>query len=83
MRSAYAAAVRALRSENGAMPPGVWQPAHLLAKTGATPDQVGATACAFGRESREPPAIAAMTAAITATPTRASGIFRCTSAKYR
>jgi hypothetical protein len=81
MRSAYAAAVFALRSENGAIPPGVWQPAHLVAKIGATWAQVGAPERAAGPAFREPAAIAATTAATAATATSTSAILRCTSQK--
>src|SRR4051812_31489563 len=44
MRLAYAFASRGDRSENGAMPPGVWQPAHFCANTGPTSAHVGAAA---------------------------------------
>ena len=43
------------------MPPGVWQPAHLLAKIGATLFQVGADVRAAGPSLPEPPAAIAAT----------------------
>jgi len=68
MASACAAAVRAFRSENGAIPPGVWQPAHFSAKIGATFAQVGTAVRDSGRESpEEPVAIAAAATATAAT----------------
>ena len=81
IRSAYAAAVFALRSENGAIPPGVWQPAHLFAKIGATRAQRGAPEGGARAAAREPAAIAATTAATAATATSTSAILRCTSPK--
>jgi hypothetical protein len=48
------------------MPPGVWQPAHFSAKTGATLAQVGAPpACALWERLPEP---AAIVVAAIATP---------------
>jgi hypothetical protein len=64
------------------MPPGVWQPAHLPAKMGATLFQVGADVRAAGPSLPEPPAaIAATVAATTATATSANAILRCTRPK--
>lgn len=65
------------------MPPGVWQPAHLLAKIGATRFQVGADVRAAGPSFPEPPAaIAATVAATAATATSANAILRCTRPNY-
>ena len=62
------------------MPPGVWQPAHLFAKIGATLGQVGADEPALAEGGfREPAAIAATAAATAARATSASAILRCTS----
>jgi hypothetical protein len=64
------------------MPPGVWQPAHLLAKIGATLFQVGADVRVVGPSLPEPPAaIAATVAATAATATSANAILRCTRPK--
>src|SRR6266496_3850688 len=71
MASACAAAVRALRSENGAIPPGVWQPAHFSAKTGATSAHVGAAPREAGLVLFDPVAIAAAAMATAATATSA------------
>ena len=49
MPFACACADFADRSENGAMPPGVWQPAHFSAKIGATSAHVGVAAIAGRR----------------------------------
>ena len=65
------------------MPPGVWQPAHLLAKIGATLFQVGADVRPAGPSLPEPPAaIAATVAATAATATSANAILRCTRPNY-
>lgn len=71
MPFAYAAAVRALRRENGAMPPGVWQPAHFSAKIGATSVQVGAAVRTAGGAPPEPAAIATTATATAGTATSA------------
>src|SRR3954454_3706898 len=85
MPLACALAVRAERSENGAIPPGVWQPAHFCAKIGATFDQVGAAdERASGRLPLEPAAIAATATATAAAATSATAILlRCTPQRYR
>jgi hypothetical protein len=53
--------------ENGAIPPGVWHPAHFSAKIGATFAHVGAALCACCELLLEPAAIATMAAATAAT----------------
>jgi hypothetical protein len=73
---------RAERRENGAIPPGVWQPAHFSAKIGATLDQVGADARveALPLDPPDPPAamvVAAIATAAAAASARAS-LFRVT-----
>jgi hypothetical protein len=83
MRFACALADCADLSENGAIPPGVWQPAHFSAKTGATADQVGEAALAAGRVAREPVAIVETTTATAiAVPSANPILFRCTQQSY-
>jgi hypothetical protein len=53
-------------SENGAIPPGVWQPAHFSAKIGATLAHVGAARRACWELLLEPAAIATMAVATAA-----------------
>ncbi len=81
--SACAAAERAVRKENGAIPPGVWQPAHFSAKIGATASHVGAAVRAADDLPPEPAAIATMP---TATPVVAASartsLFRFTEQSY-
>ena len=73
MRFACAFADFAERSENGAIPPSVWQPAHFAAKIGATLAHVGAPpARATRRLSPEPEAIVVTAIATTATNATAS-----------
>lgn len=82
MRSAYFLAAEADLSEKGAMPPGVWQPAHFSAKIGATSRQVGAAACDEGPVvlRDQPVRIAVATAAATSETTSAAPILlRCTT----
>jgi hypothetical protein len=55
---AYAFAVCGDRSEKGAMPPGVWQPAHFSAKIGATFLHVGVGLGVAERLVLEPAAMA-------------------------
>ena len=65
MPFAWAFADYADRSENGAIPPGVWQPAHFSAKIGATSAHVGALPEVTWRSPPEPEA---MVVAAIATP---------------
>jgi hypothetical protein len=83
MPLACALAACAERRENGAMPPGVWHPAHLSAKIGATFDHVGAADFAAGRVLPEPQAMAATATATEAAAASANPILlRCTPQRY-
>jgi hypothetical protein len=79
---ACAFADRADKSENGAIPPGVWHPAHFSAKIGATLDQVGAAVVArrLLRELPEPPAAIAVApiATTAAAPSARASLLRVT-----
>jgi hypothetical protein len=79
---ACAFADRADRSENGAIPPGVWHPAHFSAKIGATLDHVGAAVVArrLLRELPEPPAAIAVApiATTAAAPSARASLLRVT-----
>src|SRR6185436_2336144 len=66
---ACAAADRALVSENGAMRPVLWHPAHFPAKIGATSAHPGAAATLTGRLPREPDASTATRAPTAAATT--------------
>ena len=82
MPLAWAFADFADRSEKGAIPPGVWQPAHFSAKIGATLDHVGAATWAARRalEPPEPPAaiVVAPIATIAAKPSPRASLLRFT-----
>src|SRR5213080_4599239 len=84
MPFAWALADFADRSENGAMPPGVWQPAHFSAKIGATRFHVGAAVGAAADLPPEPAAMATTPAPIpaAAASTRPS-LLRFTAQSYR
>jgi hypothetical protein len=80
---ACAFADRADRSENGAIPPGVWHPAHFSAKIGATLDHVGVAAVVARRllrELPEPPAAIAVApiATTAAAPSARASLLRVT-----
>jgi hypothetical protein len=84
MPFACACADLADRSEKGAMPPGVWQPAHFWAKIGATSFQVGAATLLVELVPLEPAAIATTTTAMATTAPSASPILpRLTLKRYR
>jgi hypothetical protein len=74
MPFACALADPAERSENGAIPPGEWQPAHFPAKIGATLAQVGAPPTVAWRLPPDPEAIVVAAIATTAATATASAI---------
>ena len=77
--SAWAAAERADRRENGAIPPGVWQPAHFWPKIGPTSAQLGGDVRLLYGVVPEPAAIATAPTAIAATaPSARPSLLRLT-----
>ena len=77
MKGANAWAVLGDLIEKGATPPGVWQPAHFAAKTGATSFQLGVAAARASPPL--PPRVASPSDAATASRTPAASAIRRTS----